>query len=117
MPSTMRSLSLALLLALGSSAWAGEARVIPAEEWLRPRSGAGILDSEVVQATVREWMAAEGTARIVIEYPGGEQGELWASELRDWLITLGIPAGDLSLRPAGSPEGLTLLVEPRDGRS
>ena len=29
---------------------------------------------------------------MIIRYPGEDTGELWAAELRDWLISLGVPS-------------------------
>jgi hypothetical protein len=95
--------------AIGS---ASEPRLLPAEEWLMPRSGDRLLDWEPLAMTVREWMDAEVPSRIVIEYPGGEQGSLWVTELQSWLVTLGVPASAILTRPGGRVDGLTIWVEP-----
>ena len=107
----------AMLLAaliIPTAALAGEQRLLPAEEWLMPRSGDRLLDWEPLRTTVREWMDAEVPSRIVIEYPGGEHGSLWVSELEDWLVTLGVPASVILTRPGGRVDGLTIWVEPQD---
>ena len=109
-----RALILSSLLC-AFSAGAGEVRLLPAEEWLMPRSGDRLLEWEPLAATVREWMDAEAPSRIVIEYPGGEQGSLWASELEDWLVTLGVPQDAIRAQPGGRVDGLTVWVEATDG--
>ncbi len=40
--------------------------------------------------------------RILIRHPRGEEGVLWAEELRGWLVALGIPSQDIALGPASS---------------
>ncbi len=49
-------------------------------------------------------------AIIEIRYPGGEPGILWASELRDWLISLGIPSDKIATY-SGSPNGDELILQ------
>jgi hypothetical protein len=109
---TFMTLILASVLSSGLSA--GEVRLLPAEEWLMPRSGDRLLEWQPLAETVNEWMDASVPSRIVIEYPGGEQGSLWVSELEDWLITLGIPETAIFTRPGGRVDGLTIWVEPVD---
>jgi hypothetical protein len=106
-----------ILAAMPQAAIAGEQRLLPAEEWLMPRSGDRLLDWPPLAATVREWIGAEVPSRIVIEYPGGEQGSLWVAELEDWLVTLGVPEAAIFTRPGGPVDGLTVWVEPLEERN
>jgi hypothetical protein len=50
-----------------------------------------------------------------VRYPGEDSGELWAAELRDWLISLGVPS-DYILMVAGTQaaDEIRLLVGNRD---
>lgn len=61
-----------------------------------------------VRQMVEKWMQSE-QAVIDIRYPGGEAGSLWASELHDWLVALGIPSS-LITSQAGSPNGDELIM-------
>lgn len=106
-----RRIFISMLLAASSGAMAGE-HLVPAEEWLRPRSAERVLAMEPVREAVREWRAWGG--RITIVHASGETGSLWASELRDWLIALGLPADAIGLRPGGTGAGLLLVVAPED---
>lgn len=104
------------LLCLSGMAEANSVRIftLSADEWARPRSGAVIPEMSPVRSAVRYW--GKGVdAVMVIRYPGEDSGELWAAELRDWLISLGISADYIKLVP-GSQEAdeISLMVGNRD---
>lgn len=87
---------------------AADSWTLTAADWSRPRSGAAVLAMEPVAAAVRAWQQADGvdeTARLQLVYPGGEEGSLWAAELADWLVALGVPRDALELVPGGQPAG------------
>ena len=63
---------------------------LSADEWARPRSGAVIPELDAVRAAVNYWSKGSD-AVLLIRYPGEDSGELWAAELRDWLVSLGVP--------------------------
>jgi len=79
-----------------------EVEVLGAEMWARPRTGARVAAMPPVKKAVRRLLASSDT-RLIILYPGGEEGSLWAEELQVWLIALGIDAELIDLRP-GSKE-------------
>ena len=117
---TYRQLSASLLLAValfaGNAASANSVRLfsLSADEWSRPRSGAVIPEFDAVRAAVRYWEQG-ANALIVIRYPGEDVGELWAAELRDWLITLGVAADYIELRPGTqAADEIMLMVGNRD---
>ncbi|HVA55867.1 MAG TPA: hypothetical protein VNI53_08770 [Gammaproteobacteria bacterium] len=84
---------------------------ITAELWMQPRSGSVILQMPPVQAAVSDWMRHPGS-HLVILHSGDDQGSLWASEVQDWLVSLGIPSTDIRKRVSGQDENsVTLLVE------
>ncbi|MGB0713517.1 MAG: hypothetical protein ACPGUC_08155 [Gammaproteobacteria bacterium] len=87
--------------------------VIPATDWLRPRSALGVSGNRVIQAAVQRWMDTSG-GRMAIRYPGGDQGTLWARELRDWLTSLGVASEHIDLVPGG-PSGDGLAIEVHAG--
>ena len=95
------SLCIAVLL-LGAEAIASTARIytLSADDWARPRSGDVIAGFDALQAAVHYWDRLDN-ALVVIRYPGEDSGELWAAELRDWLISLGVPS-DYILLVAGT---------------
>ena len=53
--------------------------------------------------------------QVTIRYPGGDKGNAWALELREWLVALGIPSNYIVLEPgSGGQDRLLLLLEARD---
>lgn len=71
------------------------------EEWSLPRSGLAVTRFPAVRDAVRAWEASPGS-QLQLRYPGGEEGSLWAEELSDWLVSLGIAAEAITIVP-GSP--------------
>ncbi|MDJ0832668.1 MAG: hypothetical protein QNJ69_04040 [Gammaproteobacteria bacterium] len=71
---------------------------LTADDWARPRSGAMIPQLEPVRLAVAYWETGSD-ALILLSHPGEDSGELWASELKDWLISLGVPADYIRLSP------------------
>jgi hypothetical protein len=74
-----------------------------AEQWELSRSGERLLGIEGLAKVVTEWSSAGGQ-QIELQYPGGEEGEIWVSQLMDWLVALGIPSANLVAVP-GSGQG------------
>lgn len=106
-------LSLLLLLAFSLSALADTDRYsIGADQWAQPRSGSELLHLPPFSAAVQDWVGHPG-ARIVIVHAGSDQGSLWASELSDWLVALGVPSDHIDKRVSGDQgeDSITLLVE------
>lgn len=97
----LRLLVLPLLL-LPLVGWA-DSWTLSAEEWSRPRSGEVILAMPAISAAMRQWREEEDS-RLELVYPGGEQGELWAAELRDWLVALGAEADRIKVLPGSGAE-------------
>ena len=53
--------------------------------------------------------------QVTIRYPGGDKGNAWALELREWLVALGIPSNYIVLEPgSGGQDRLLLLLEAGD---
>jgi hypothetical protein len=104
------------LFALSALLWAvaaqAEVHEITLEEWSRPRHGESLVRLPALRDAVRQWMAAPA-ARLVIRYPGGEEGGLWAQELRAWLVSLGVPSGRIELWPGSRrDDAVELEVQP-----
>jgi len=85
-----------LLWSLSAVADVARIYVLSAEEWARPRSGEVIAGFDALRAAVGYWDKLDD-GLIVVRYPGEDSGELWAAELRDWLISLGVPSDYIRL--------------------
>jgi len=72
--------------------------VVTSSEWARPRDGVGITRLAGLQQAMRTLLSSR-EGRIVVRYPGGEEGILWAEELRSWLVALGVASSQIELVP------------------
>lgn len=95
-------LSLTLLISglLSSSVWANSIRIfnLSADQWARPRAGEVIPQLEPVRLAIAYWESGTDAA-ILLNHAGEDNGEIWAAELKDWLISLGVPSGYILLSP------------------
>ena len=67
-----------------------------AEQWELTRSGDSILSLPPLKQVINQWLT-DRSKRIVLQYPGGEEGEYWVQELGDWLVAMGIPSRQIDL--------------------
>lgn len=108
LPRIGRALVCTLVLAISPSA-AAASWTLDASTWARPRTGTEILAMEPLPDVVQAW-SRQPSDRIVVHHPGGEQGEVWATELRDWLVALGVPGSRVELVGGGEPQQLRIAV-------
>lgn len=99
----------ALLLGLCSGLALAEDFTLTQDEWARPRQGDTLVQMAPLRAAVQALNAAPGK-RLLVHYPGGEEGGLWAHELRAWLIALGVSAQEIELVPGGA-DALALRLQ------
>lgn len=85
-----------------------------AEQWELSRSGERLLKNNGLSAVVEAW-SKDSRQQIELQYPGGEEGELWVYQLMDWLVALGIPSTNLVAVPGSGEEGLIRLRVIRSG--
>ena len=83
--------------------------VLSADAWARPRNGQTVARMSPLPEVVSSWSENDGQ-RLLIRYPGGEEGLLWAHELRSWLVALGVPLDDQEL-VAGSHQADRIELE------
>ena len=104
-------LAFTVALAAAINAHAGSYTITP-EMWMQPRSGQIMLRMPPVRAAVHDWLKHPGS-KLVILHSGDDMGSLWASEVRDWLVSLGIPSADIRQQVSGQDENaVTLEVTP-----
>lgn len=89
----------------------GPIYVLTAGQWAVPRSGERLLRLPAVVDAVEALDPARAGGRLRIHYPGGDEGTLWARELRAWLVALGLGSERIELVPGSSaPDRLELTV-------
>lgn len=84
---------------------------ITAEQWASPRRGRSVVKFPGLAALV-EAAEREPAGRLVLRHAGGDEGALWAEELRSWLVALGLPSARLRLA-ADLPQADQLMIELR----
>ena len=85
-----------------------------AEQWELSRSGERLLKNNELAAVVEAW-SKDVRQQIELQYPGGEEGDLWVYQLMDWLVALGIPSTNLVAVPGSGEEDLIRLRVIRSG--
>ena len=83
--------------------------LLTAEMWARPRSGKAVLAMPPVRDVVQKLIQTSGS-HLLIRYPGGDEGSIWAEELQGWLISLGIEPTLIEMRPGSTPEYIELQL-------
>jgi len=87
-----------------------------AEQWEMSRSGDALVRIPVINKVVNQW-SLEPNQRIELHYPGGEEGDLWVGELRDWMVSLGIPSKYIIVVPGSGVEDVIKLHVVKTGES
>ncbi len=101
----VRGLPILVMLICTAVSSAESVQIITADDWARPRSGELLVQMPVLKRAVRDYLNRKGShndaggQRILIRHPRGEDGDLWAEELRGWLVALGIPSADIAVSP------------------
>ncbi len=76
-----------------------------AEQWEIERHGERLIRINALKNLVDRWSSRKNQ-KIELQYPGGEEGELWVQELMDWLISLGIPSQYMVTVPGSGAEDI-----------
>jgi len=80
-----------------------------AETWDVPRHGEALLKDPELSSVMQKWML-NPQQKIELRYPGGEEGELWVEELKDWFVSLGVPSHMIQLSPGSNAEDIINIV-------
>ncbi len=97
-----------------SPAWGAHAPVtrfaLKRSEWVGVQTARHLIRDPGVSRAVRAWMGHPRQS-LVLLYPVGVEGRVWASELANWLVALGVPRRHLVLRPHLSSKRNILWLE------
>ena len=81
------------------------------QDWIKVKNATTLLQIPALQRVVNEFEKKE-QSKIVIRHPGGDGGNEWAIELRDWLVALGISTEEIQLQPgSGVPQAIAITTE------
>jgi type IV pilus biogenesis protein CpaD/CtpE len=78
------------------------------ELWAPPRSGFYVAQLEALNPLIRRFNA-QADGGVVIRYARGDEGSLWAAELRAWLVALGIPSTRIRLVSVAQAEDVLII--------
>ena len=81
------------------------------QDWPQRRSAYAVLELDPVRAVLSVF-SEEERQNVIIRHPGGDGGNAWALEFREWLVALGVPSHFITLEPgSGGADRLLILVE------
>lgn len=83
---------------LPSAALADEVWQVTLEEWSQPRAGEAMTHLPALREALHALLEVE-SGELLLRYPGGDRGVLWAHELRAWLIALGLESQRIAMQP------------------
>ncbi len=79
-----------------------------AAEWSLPRSGDRLLDFPQLHQLMQAFITQRNSI-ITITYPGGDEGILWAEELKGWFVALGVENSRIELVPGSAVADMITL--------
>lgn len=100
---------LAYFLISATAFAADDKHILTAEQWAVPRSAETLIAMPVLRQTINAMQAFPGN-RLMIKHPSGDEGVLWVSELRSWLVSLGISSEKIELVPGSEQNHIELSV-------
>ena len=80
-------------------------------DWPQQRNTEAVLSLTAVRDLLDTYRE-DKRHRITIRHPGGDYGDAWAQELRDWLVALGIPSAQVLLEPGSGGQDRIILLLP-----
>lgn len=92
-----------------TNVFAADTELLHAKEWSVPKQATTLLAMPAISKSMQKLHKYENSF-LNIKYPGGDEGTLWASELRSWLIALGLSSKRIELVP-GSAVSTTIELE------
>lgn len=80
---------------------AADTVLLHAAEWAAPKQATTILSMPSIHKVMQKIQNTNNSI-LKIRYPGGDEGTLWANELRGWLVALGLSSKRIELIPGGT---------------
>jgi len=87
---------------------------LSAAEWAQPKRAETVMQMPAIKNAINV-LNSNSNSRLLIKYPGGEMGVLWASELKGWLISLGLESAIVKVSP-GSSRAETIILRVVSGK-
>ena len=105
------------LISFVSISYAGEVELLKANEWAVPKRATTLLSMPSISKSMQK-LQKSTSSTLQIRYPGGDEGTLWANELRSWLVALGLSSSRIDLVPGrAAPSTIELEVFSNQARN
>ena len=105
----MKTALISLLLSVLPGFAQAQVLLLEGHEWAVPKQATTIIAMPVINKTMQT-MLQHPNSMLQIRFPGGDEGTLWANELRSWLVALGLASERIELIP-GSASRTALELE------
>ena len=90
-----------LFLFFSNNSFAENIELLHANEWSVPKQATTLLAMPAIRKSMN-MLQENSYSFLQIKYPGGDEGTLWANELRSWLIALGLSSQRIELIPGSA---------------
>ena len=97
------------MLIFVTNAFAADVELLHANEWSVPKQTVTVLAMPAINKSMLK-LQNDTNSILKIKYPGGDEGTLWANELRSWLVALGLSSNRIDLIQ-GSAISTTIELE------
>jgi len=71
--------------------------ILTQQQWSAPKTAESVLTMPAIHNVMKQLSDKKGYT-LRIRYSGGEVGMLWASELKGWLVSLGLASSSIELQ-------------------
>jgi hypothetical protein len=100
------SLMLLACTVVNADSWRAD---ISRADWVLNVREHSVQQIEPLTRLLDTFIEAQGN-KIVIRYPGGDEGERWTTQLIAYLVSLGIPSSFIEQEPGSGRQGMIRLV-------
>jgi len=84
--------------------------IITEQQWSVPKNAQSILKIPALRNAMKI-LSSKNTLNLLIRYPGGDTGVLWATELKAWIVALGLDSTRIELQSGSAKvDELELLI-------
>lgn len=83
--------------------------VLTQEQWSQPKRVETVLQMSAINRVLSDFSKSPGS-QLLILYPGGDEGTLWAHELKAWLVSLGLSSRHIELQPGSGEDAIEMQV-------
>lgn len=96
LPHMSRLIIITIIMFFTTLSAVAEPELLHANDWLLPKKASAILNMPAIHKSMIK-IQKNPDSFLSLKYPGGDEGTLWVTELRSWLVTLGLSSSRIRL--------------------